>query len=171
MVLRAEYILLISLAILFGFIITQKPNSVMAIEANSTKEVYFKNFSLIELTQTGVENQLISSEAIKYKKGFHFKDINITYRNSHYLLAKKALYRENFIYLEDNISLRRNDGLFFKSDNLEYSLKEKVLRSNSDFKLDINGSIVQGNNLYYNLDTKRLTAQNIMAFINIESIE
>ncbi|NEW60254.1 LPS export ABC transporter periplasmic protein LptC [Sulfurovum sp. bin170] len=165
MVLRVEYILVVSLVILFGFIFMEQPNDVKAIESNSSKELYFKNLSLIDLSEKGIENRLVSSSVIKDGDSFEFEDIDITYKQTHRILAKKAIYRDDFVYLEDNISLRRDDGFSFVTDDLKYSMEEKIASTDSHFRLDMNGSRVSGEKLYYNLDREEVSADRIDASI------
>ena len=91
MVLRVEYILLISLGILSFFIFIEKPNSIDAKEANSSKEVLFQDFSLVEINQNGIENELKATEAIKYRDSLEAKDIDITHKKIYHIIAKKAI--------------------------------------------------------------------------------
>jgi len=167
MVLRIEYILLISLVVLFGFIITEKPRNLKAIESNVSQEILFENFSLVELTEQGVENQLIASLATKYKGDrFEFRDINIT-EKEHIICAKEARYENKIIYLKDNILLKRADGLSFKADELRYNIKDKIAHIDSKFLLDINSSsYISGRELLYDFDKKEISANMINATIS-----
>jgi len=165
MVLRIEYILILALAIITIFIIIEKPNSVKAIESNSSKEIYFKNFSLLEIDEKGIENQLIAKEATKDKNSFYLIDINITHKKIHNLLAKKAVYIKDFIYLEDDVWLKRDDGFSFWTNDLNYRIKDKIAYTNRGFIIDMNESKIYGKKLHYNLNTKKISAQNIKASI------
>jgi LPS export ABC transporter protein LptC len=165
MVIRVEYILIISLAILFAFVMMENPKSLKAVESNSSKEVYFKNLSLIDLNERGIENQLVSSSVMKYSESFEFENVNIIYKKTHTVSAQKATYKDGFIYLEDNISLRRDDGFSFVTDDLRYSIDEKIASTDSPFRLDMNGSRVFGKKLYYNLDKEVISADKINASI------
>ncbi len=165
MALRIEYILLLALGVIAIFIFTKKPNSIKAIEANSSKEIYFKNFSLLEIDKNGIENQLIAKEAIKDKNSFYLMDINITHKKIHNLLAKKAVYIKDFIYLEGNVWLTRDDGFSFWTNDLNYRIKDKIAYTNRGFTIDMNESKISGNNLYYNLNTKKISAKDINASI------
>ncbi|MCH9740130.1 MAG: LPS export ABC transporter periplasmic protein LptC [Epsilonproteobacteria bacterium] len=168
MVLRIEYVLLLAVALVFGVLLFQKPSDISAIESNSSKELTFKNFSLIEVTETGVSNQLVSSQAVKYKSHFELDDINISYQKNHHLLAKKAIYRDDFIYLNDDIILKRDDGIAFTTQKLEYSLKDKNIHTTNEFQIDINESSVKGENLRYDFKQKSVSADKIHAKIVFE---
>jgi len=165
MALRIEYILLLSLAILTIFIFIEKPTNIKAIKSNSSKEVYFKNFSLLELDENGVKNQLIASEATKDKNSFYLIDINITHNKTHKLLAKKAKYIKDFIYLEDNVWLKRDDGFKFWTNSLKYKIKEKIAYTDRNFIINIHTNHISGKELYYNLNTKIVSAKDINASI------
>ncbi len=166
MALRIEYILILALIIITIFIFTEKPNNIKAIESNSSKEIYFKKFSLLEIDENGVENQLVASEATKDKNSFYLIDINITHKKIHTLLAKKAVYIKNFIYLEGNVWLKRDDGFSFWTNDLNYRIKDKIAYTNRGFIIDMNKSKISGKELYYNLNTENISAKEINASIN-----
>lgn len=164
--LRIEYILLVSLAVLFGFIFMEQPNDIEPIDSNLSRELYFKNLSLIDLSENGIDNQLLASSIIKYKDSFEFEDINATYKKTHTVLAKKAVYRDDIIYLENNISLKRGNEFSFETNSLKYSIDDKIAHTDSSFILDINGSRVIGEKLYYNLESEKVSADSIKATIH-----
>jgi len=163
--LRVEYILLVSLAILFGFIFMEQPNDVKAIESNSSKELFFENLSLIDLSENGIDNQLLASSVVKYKDSFEFANIDVNYKKTHTILAKKAVYRDNIVYLNDNISLKKGDEFSFTTNSLVYSIDDEIAHTDGAFVLDINDSRVIGEKLYYDLDIEEVSANAIRATI------
>ena len=168
MVLRVESILIIGIGLVFALLLFQDESSVDAVESNSSKELSFNNFSLIEITPKGVENRLSAKEAIKYTTHFELQEINITYKNTQHLLAAKATYQDDFIYLDQSVLFKRDDGLVFRTEKLEYSIKSKKLYADESFYIDINGSRIAGKNLQYDLDDKNISAQKIRATIYLE---
>ena len=150
------------------FLVTPNSKSILPIESNLSTELLFQNFSLVEMDEEGVKNQLNSSLAIKDKAYFKLNDINITYQKEHHLLAKNALYREDFVYLKDEVSLERTDGLRFTAHDLTYSIKEGSLHAKRGFTMDINKSHLVGENLHYNLKLKSFSADKIRAKIILE---
>jgi LPS export ABC transporter protein LptC len=164
--LRVEYILFVALVVLFGFIFREQPNDIKAIESNSLKEIYFKNLSLVDLSENGIDNQLLSSSIIKYKNSFELKDVNATYKKTHTILAKKALYKYDTIYLEDNIFLKKGDEFSFSTNSLIYSMDDKIAHTDGRFVLDINGSRVTGEKLHYNLEREEVLADRVKASLH-----
>lgn len=149
-------------------IFLSKTESLKPIKATSTKELLFEDFSLVELNDTGIAHQIISSKAIKDKNFFTLSDINITYNQTQHLCAKEARYEEHSIYLKDDVILKRDDGIYFNSEHLKYSIQSKTLQIDSNFSLDINGSRIVGENLHYRLDKRSIFADNIRAKILFE---
>ncbi len=69
MVLRVEYILTVAIAITSILILQSKPKeSISPSRESSSKELYFKNFTLLELNETTLKNSLIAEEATKYQE-------------------------------------------------------------------------------------------------------
>ena len=170
MVLRVEYILLISLGILSFFIFIEKPNSIDAKEANSSKEVLFQDFSLVEINQNGIENELKATEAIKYRDSLEAKDIDITHKKIYHIIAKKAIYEKNIVSIEDNITLKKDNEMEFKTDSLVYKIKEGIAYTKDGFEMDLNGSKIYGTNLRYSIKDENITADGINATILVDSI-
>jgi len=170
MVLRVEYILLISLGILSFFIFIEKPNSIESIETNSSKEALFRDFSLVEINEKGIENELRATEAIKYKNSLEARDINITHKKIYHVLAKKAVYKKNIVSIENNITLKKDNEMEFQTDTLTYKMKEKIAYTDDGFIMDINGSKIRGTHLKYDLNRGEISADNINASMVIGEI-
>ena len=166
MVLRVEYILILSIMVVGFFIFIEKPKSVKLVESNSTKEFFFKNFSLLEIDENGIKNQLRAEEATKDKNSFYLIDINITHNKIDNILSKKAIYIKDYIQLKDSVILKRGDEFQFSTDDLNYSIKDKIAHTDREFILQMNQNRIKGSNLYYNIETKEITAKNIEASIN-----
>jgi len=170
MVLRVEYILLISLGILSFFIFIEKPNSIDAIETNSSKEALFRDFALVEIDENGIKNELRATEAIKYKNSLEARDINITHEKVYHVLAQKAVYKKNIVSIENNITLKKDNEMEFQTDSLNYKMKEKIAYTDDGFVMDINGSKIRGTHLKYDLNRGEISADKINATILISDI-
>jgi len=170
MVLRVEYILLISLGILSFFIFTEKPRNIKAIESNCSREALFRDFYLVEINQEGIKNALRATEAIKYKNSFQAKDINITHNRIYHLFAQKAIYKKNIVSIENNITLKKDNAMEFQTDNLTYKMKEEIAYTDDGFIMNINGSKIRGTHLKYDLNRGEISADNINASMVIGEI-
>ena len=165
MAIRIEFVLLLVLLTVFAFIFFSTTEDVKAVKSTSTSELLFEDFSLVELNESGVSHQLISSQALKDRKFFTLSDINITYNQTQHLCAKEARYEDDTLHLKDDVILSRDDGIFFSSEHLMYRVDEEKLYIESNFSLEINGSSIVGENLNYHLEEKSISADKISAKI------
>jgi LPS export ABC transporter protein LptC len=165
MVLRIEYILILVLIVLALSIVGINPASQSAIKSTVDKEILFQNFSLSEFKENALSENILASEAIKYKTHFDLKNINLKDENGHTLLADEVIYRDNSVYMDKNIVLTSKEGLVFTTENIYYTLKDKLLKSTTPFVLDFNGSKIKGEHLEYSMKSKDVSADNIHASI------
>jgi len=165
MVIRIEYILVISLIILSFFIFTKKPDSINIKESNSSKELLFEKLHLFDINESGINNELIAIKIVKYKEYFEAKNINITHQKIYNIIAQKAIYKDGLLSVEDNITFRKDSIISFKTNSLIYKNKEKLLYTKDGFIMDFNGSKVIGTNLKYNLKDGKIWADKIHAKI------
>jgi LPS export ABC transporter protein LptC len=168
MVLKIEYILIAITSILILSIIGINPSSKPAINSKGNKEVVFKDFSLFELKVDALGRKVFAHEATKYQNYLDLKDINISDAKGHNILAKRAIYEDDNIFMKDEVVFSREDGLTFTTENLSYDLKEKFLETNHPFILDFNGSTIQGMNLKYNLQNREINIDEVEASILTE---
>lgn len=166
MVLRIEYLLFLGLFLLFISILGINPTSQSAIHSTGEKEILFQNFSLVELKEKEVGQQLFAEETIKYKTHIDFKNIDFSNEDGHNIKAKQGLYRDNTVYMKDNIRLTRLDGLTFTTESLNYNLKTKEMQTFRPFILELNESRIKGTNLKFYIKTKEIRADDIEATIH-----
>ena len=165
MVLRIEYLLFLGLVLLVLSILGINPSSQSAIQVSSEKEILFQNFSLVELKENVIGQQLSAVETIKYKTHLDFKEVDVSDELGHNIKAKQGIYKDNTVYMKENIRLTRKDGLVFTTENLNYNLKTKEMKTFSPFTLELNESRIKGTNLMFYLNTKEIRADNIEATI------
>ena len=168
MVLKIEYILIVITIILVVSILGIHPTSKPAINAKGDKEVTFKKFSIIELKED-IEGKKISAyKATKYTNYLDLKEVNLSDENGHNISAKRAIYEDDTVFMKDDIKFSRDDGLRFETKNLSYDFKTEEVKTFSPFVLELNGSIIKGDNLEYNMKGKEISADDIVASILIE---
>jgi len=168
MVLKIEYILIFVTLILIASIMGINPSSKEAITSKGDKEVVFKDFALFEVRIDSSGRQIYAHEATKYQNYLDLKEINISDENGHNILAKRAIYEDDTIFMKDEIKLSRKDGLTFQAINLSYDIKTEEVETFDTFKLKFNGNHVEGVNLKYSLQKKEISADDIEASIITE---
>ncbi len=165
MVLRIEYLLILVLVILVLSIIGINPTSQSAITSKGDKEILFQNFSLSEFKEDTLGKRILAQEAIKYTTHFDLKHINLNDEDGNIILADKVSYKDNSVYMDNNVTLKSKEGLLFTTENIYYKLKDKLVKSTADFTLDFNGSKIVGENLEYSMKSRDVSADNIHASI------
>lgn len=168
MVLKIEYVLVLVVTLLIGSILGINPTSKEAITSKGNQEVVFKDFSLFEVNVNTSGRQIFAHEASKYTNYLDLKEINISDENGHNILAKRAVYEDDTIFMKDDIQLSRSDGLTFNSTNLSYDIKTEKVETTDTFLLKFNTNQIEGVNLKYSLKGKEISADEIEATIVTE---
>ncbi len=168
MALRIEYFLILALIILLLSVLRINPISQDAVESNSSKELVFTNFSLIELKENQIGNALLASETTKYTNYLDMKEINLTSDKGDMLLATQGIYRDDVVYLKENVELKNHDNYRFLTDSIDYNVDAKYLKGTASFTLDIYKSHFKGDNLEYNMTSQEVKANHIEASIFFE---
>ena len=165
MALRIEYILLLVFTILIVSIFGFNPVSKEAVTSKGEREAEFKNFSVYNLKEDNTGREIHAQKAVKYKDYIDFMEVNLTDEMGHTLLSKKAIYKNNLLYLHENIKISRNDGIDFFTNDLMYNLKSKEIISEEDFLLEFNQSTIKGKRLEFNVGGKTISGYNVDASI------
>jgi predicted membrane protein len=108
MVLKIEYVLVLVVVVLIASILGINPSSKEAITSKGNQEVVFKDFALFEVNVNTSGRQIFAHEASKYTNYLDLKEINISDEHGHNILAKRAVYEDDTIFMKDDIQLSRN---------------------------------------------------------------
>jgi len=165
MVLKIEYILILVTVVLLLSILGINPSSKPAINSKDDKEVVFTDFSLFEL-KVGIEGKKVfAHKAIKHTNYLDLREVNLSDENGHNILSTRAVYEDDAVFMKDDIKFTRNDGLTFTTKDLSYDFKKEEIETFSPFLLEFNGSSIEGDNLEYNMKSKYISADGIVASI------
>lgn len=86
------------------------------------------------------------------------------------LESKRGVMIENVATFEDNVTINRTDGAYFKGSWLSYDIKNNLLTSDAPFELVEKDLHVKGSGFTYSFKTEFLSANNINARFNLEEI-
>jgi len=165
MAVRIEYLLFVSVALLLLSILGLNPTSYEAISSTAKKEIEFHNFSLLDIKSNDIGQKLSALKTVKYKDYLELDSIHLSGINGYSIFAKKAIYKDDFIYMHKDVKLLREDNLTFLTENLSYDIKNKKVENSKPFILKFNKSIIKGNNLEVFINSKKIIANNINASI------
>ncbi|MBZ7986581.1 LPS export ABC transporter periplasmic protein LptC [Campylobacter canadensis] len=157
--------ILLSLCAMLFFIFIQEP---YVINTN-LNQIDFRS-----IDTNNVQSYAINQEILQYnlKADKYFKEgnkdvfVNAFLQDLNSNLQADIAYKENNIfYLQDNVKYK-NDALLIKSNVVEYDLKDKIITSNSDTKLEYKNYYLTSKNAVYNLTSEDLTLKGVYLCIN-----
>ena len=165
MAIRIEYLLFFSLLVLLFSIFNIHPLSQAAKSAKGDKEVEFQNFYLYDIKENVAAQEMFAVKTVKYQNYLAMDEIDLNDETGYRVLAKKAIYQNDDIYMDRGVNIFHEDGLKFSTKSLDYNLTNKKMKTLKPFLLEFNRSIIQGENLHLDMSSKEIKADNIEAKI------
>jgi len=130
-----------------------------------------KSFSLYELTRDGLKTFMGGEKALKYTDRYVVKKINFRDHTQQYISTMRAnegLYKNNIVYLDGNVSFKREDGLSFKSQHVIYNKNTSVVSTNDKYTAYLGKNKMQGTSIEYNTLLNTMKSKNIEVNYNLE---
>ena len=165
MAMRIEYLLVFMLVILLLSILGINPTSKVAKSAKGDKEIEFQKFSLYDIKKDESSQVMSALKMVKYENYLDMDEIDLQDESGYRLLSKKAIYEDEFVYMDKGVNVIRNNGLRFSTKSLNYNVDTKDIKTIKPFILEFNSSIIQGQNLVLNMKSNEISADNIEAKI------
>ena len=165
MAIRIEYLLILTLGLLLFSIVNINPSSQVAKTSKGDKEIEFQNFSLFDIKKNEPLQTMSAAKMLKYQNYLAMDKIDLKDENGYRILSQKAIYEEEYIYMDKGVNILRDDGLKFSTKSLNYNVETKEIKTLKPFMLEFNSSIIQGENLALNMNDKKITADNVEAKI------
>ena len=125
------------------------------------------NYSTIKFTQIhgvsidkeGIKDKITASKALKFKTHDELFDVTTTFQRNnktHTIKADKAHFKEPLLKLSNHVRYEDNLSMKIKSEELEYNVHTKVVKSNSPFTLTSQKGIMKGDTFTYNMADGKL---------------
>ncbi len=165
MAIRIEYLLLLVLGILLLSTLGIKPASHEATSSKGDKEIAFENFHLSNIKENESTQEMSAQKTVKYQNYLEMQKLEIEGESTYHLLATRAKYQEQNIYMEQGIQILRDDGLKFVTKEIHYNIDTKDIKGKSPFVLEFNSSKIKGENLQLNMQNKVIRADKVEAHI------
>jgi len=165
MAIRIEYLIMMVFAILLASLFGFHPVSKEAVTANGQKEVEFELFLAENIKEDNSGRRIKASKAVKYKQYINFQDVNVSDEFGHELFAQEAIYKDDTLYMNQNVKLSRADGIDFYSKSLNYATKDKIVTTNEPFLFKFNKSVIRGGQLKLELEKDTISLSNVDASI------
>ncbi len=124
------------------------------------------SFTLHELSRVGLETLMTGDDAIRYADRYTVSNINYTDNSKEYIAsmkAKRGVYKDDIVDLEDDVVYAREDGLSFETNKAVYNKKTSIATADSDYTSYRGKNIVNGSFVKYNNSLKRVESKNVTA--------
>lgn len=143
-----------------------KPQSYAQNSDENVPTLEIEDFTVYEINALGVKSVVSGTLGRQYTEHYEVE-------NSHYIQNKNQLgehlysdfgvFKNDIVYLNDNVRYFREDGLSFESEHAVYNTKKEFLYVPKSFVLTQNENIIYGNELYYHSLTGDIKAQGVNA--------
>lgn len=156
--------------ILFFFAVGFVFYDIQSIDDDIQKEekplVSFYNSTAYSLDEEGVSSIIKSSEAYMYKKREEMVDATMLSGDkkgnvSNFLQADFVTKIEENYYFDGNVFFQSKNGLILTSEQLEYNALQKIIQNDLPFKVEHNGNIYHGEDLFYDSFNDHLNAKKV----------
>lgn len=124
------------------------------------------SFTLHELNRVGLQTMMIGDSAVRYEDRYKVSNIDYTDNSKDYIAnmkAKRGLYKDEIVDLEEDVVYTREDGLTFETQRAIYNKKTNITTSESDYRSYRGKNIINGSFVKYNNSLNRVESKNVRA--------
>ncbi|EFE6848438.1 hypothetical protein F9694_05845 [Campylobacter jejuni] len=161
-------ILIALFTITFTILSLQDPYSLnLQTNALNFKNIEAKNLKAYESNASTIKAYYKANFWVRYTDRDEFNDF-ITLNLDFNLSANRLEFFNkdmSKVLFEGNVTYIGSDNVKIISQEVEYQPKDKILHTNTNFKALINGSIINGNTLNYDVKNKILNIQGVNAWL------
>ena len=151
-------------AILGAVFLFFKPLKVDLASPEELAQIELNRFVVHEVNESGVKTILAGSYAQRFADRYEVSDLNLTDRSDKHIenmTAKRGVYREPMVYLQDDVNYRRDDGIRFETDSVDYNQTSGRMSTDGAFVLKRGEDRFKGNDLVYNTKRGTISAKQI----------
>jgi hypothetical protein len=130
-----------------------------------TKELEFTKTTFIEVDINRTQGVAYSHYGVRNNAVLTLHNIEYHTDNIEYLSAKRGIYKENKVYLNDDIKVDQKEGFSYRMQHAVYDKKTEILEITSPFTAVMDKNIIKGKYLRYDARKKEAYAKKIDAII------
>ncbi len=156
-------IILLLFAAEITFLSTKQPKDlrVSTNDINYTT-VAFYGLKGCKIDANGISEHLEASKALKFKTYDELYDLNTTFVKkdiTHTLIAQKARYQNERLYLSGDVRYDNNKSMRIKSRELEYNTITKIVKSPVPFTLTSAKGTMVGDSFIYDMTNGKIKGE------------
>jgi hypothetical protein len=142
-----------------------KPMKVDVAEPGELAQIELDRFIVHEVVPKGVKTIMTGSHALRFTDRYVVSDLNLTDRSEGHtenMRAKSGTYREPMILLRKDVRYRRDDGIRFETDSVDYNRSSGQMVAPGPFVLWQAHDRITGRDLIYNTKRGEISAEKIV---------
>ncbi len=163
--LKLEIILIVSIIAIFSVAFTVKITNDRSVDKVSTKELEFTQTTFIEVDINKTQGKAFGTYGIRDRGILTLHNLTYHTDNIESLSAKRGIYKNNKIYLDDNIRVDQKEGFDYRAEHAIYDKKTEILEINSAFTAVMDRNIIHGSRLRYDTRKKEAFAKSVDAVV------
>lgn len=152
------------LLLLVGMFNYFKPSAQEVIDRKETPQFELEAFTIYEISPVKIDRFFEGEHGVRFSDRYLIKEAKFT-NNKNSLLesisSSDALYKEERVTLKGDVHYQRSDGLEIRSAEAIYDHNQSFIKTDSAFRVTKGGSFVEGNSLFYDLNLKTLSADQV----------
>jgi LPS export ABC transporter protein LptC len=123
------------------------------------------------INQNGIYSLAKSSKIFRFNDHDEFYDIDVIRKKDDGVIdnlkARKGILKQNDLNVIGDVRYQDSNGVKFSSDEAKYNLKSKIFKSDTNFILKNNSTIIYGNSLVYQSKDGKIYAKNIKSISEV----
>ena len=129
------------------------------------KEIEFTDTTFIEVDTNRTQGVAYSKYGVRDHTVLTLYDIEYHTDNIESLHAKRGIYKQNMIYLDNHIEVNQKEGFKYRTEHAVYNKKTEILNLTSPFTAVMGKNIIHGKSLRYDSRKKEAYAKDIDAVV------
>lgn len=130
-----------------------------------------KNFSMFELSKEGLITKMLGENAMRYLDRYIVENIDYTDNSKEFktnMKANNGLYKDDIVYLNGSVQLKRDDGLSFFSQKLTYNKVKDIAYTDVEYTAYMGKNYIIGQKVSINNNKATINSKQISAVYNLK---
>ncbi len=141
---------------------------------NDTAMLELKEFKLFDIGSNGLNMMLQGESGKRFSDRYEINDLNysnLSTKKSQAMSASLARYKDNILYLDNNVIYQQGENFIFKSNEAIYNEKNNKASTSGKFELKSADGLFGGAALEYNSETQNVKAKSITAIYHLNKVK
>jgi len=163
--LKLETLIVISIIAILSLTFVVKITYNASDKKTFTKELEFTDTTFIEVDTNKTKGIAFGTYGIRNAGVLTVDNLRYHTSNIELLTANQGIYKNDKMYLDNNITVHQKEGFDYSAEHAVYDQKTEILNITSPFTAVMNKNIMHGNSLRYDTRSKEAFATSVDAVV------